>query len=265
MKLEKVGDEKQRFGNLWIVAKAGKLVEEVSAAPSMSVELIANPKDIEKLIVFAARSTYKGHKDQSYDKMPETRVKKMLEIFLSSGHGSVIEHGMFTFDIRNISRALTHQLVRHRMGSYTQESQHYIDYGKIMFVMPDKLTEEQKHIFRESCVRAFRTYRKFINAGYPSHEARGILPNAVASRIVASFNARSLYNFFGLRCCHRNTWEIKELAWRMLVICKAAAPTLFKFAGPRCQQLGFCPEGNLCCGIYSRMPKKGFGEMFEVK
>jgi len=235
--------------------------ERVSPTPPMSVQLIAYPKDIEKLIVFAARSTYKGHEACEWNKLPEIdkTVKRMLRTFLQCGHGSVIEHGLFTFDIRNVSRALTHQLVRHRMASYTQESQHYIDYDKMTFVMPDKLTPTQKQIFLESCRNAFKTYRDMIDAGYPHSEARGILPNAVATRVVASFNARSLYNFFGLRCCHRNTWEIKKLAWKMLAICKKAAPILFENAGPRCFQLGFCPEGKLHCGVYEDISVYGLG------
>lgn len=244
--------------NIWYVKKDGE--EKVLPAPPMDVQLIAYPQAIEKIIVFAARSTYKGHEAKSLKEVTEKQVQKMVPIFLASGHGSVIEHGMFTFDIRNVSRALTHQLVRHRIASPTQESQHYINYGRIMFIMPDKLTGKQRKLFLLAYRDAFRTYRKLINEGYPSHEARGILPNATASRIVISINARSLYNFFGLRCCERNTWEIKELAFKMLKLCYKAAPILFSIAGPRCLQLGFCPEGNLTCNKYPRHPRKPFGE-----
>ena len=232
-------------------------------APPMKVDLVAYPKDIERLIVFAAKSTYKGHQAESLDEMPNDNVRRMLETFLKCGHGSVIEHGLFTFDIRNVSRALTHQLVRHRIASYTQESQHYINYNEMMFVSPDKLSKEQKGIFLKACDSAFRTYRDLIDAGYPSSEARAILPNSVASRVVASFNARSLQNFFGLRCCHRNTWEIKKLAWGMLGICRSVAPTLFGKMGPRCVQFGFCPEGKLSCDKYPQYPRKPFGEILE--
>jgi len=226
----------------------------------MSVSLIAYPKDVEKFIAFAARTTYKGHKAGSPSDIDPKWAKKMLKTVLSCGHGSVIEHGVFTFDIRNISRALTHQFVRHRIASYTQESQHYINYGKLMVVMPKKLTPAGKRVFMYACKHAFEKYRQLIDFGLPHHEARAVLPNAVASRLVASLNARSLYNFFGLRCCERNTWEIKELAWRMLALCRTAAPTLFSIAGPRCVQLGFCPEGANTCPVYKRVPRKPFGK-----
>jgi thymidylate synthase (FAD) len=143
------------------------------------------------------------------------------------------------------------------MASYTSESQHYIKYDRLMVVVPMGLSVLQSRDFLQSCINAFKAYRALIDQGYPSFEARAVLPNATACRIVVSMNARSLYNFFDLRCCNRNTWEIKVLAYRMLEECAGAAPMLFSLAGPRCMRLGFCPEGKLSCGA---VPAKAMGK-----
>jgi len=242
--------EIKKFENVvWLAVKEDERdVIEVREAPQMDVRLVSYPKDIEKLIAFAARATYKGHVAETVKDVPLGRALNMVQTVVECGHGSVWEHAVFTFDIRNISRACTHQIVRHRMASYTQESQHYISYDKLMVVRPDKLDKNQLTMFTEACKEAFMKYRGLIESGYPHSEARSVLPNAVAARLVMTVNARSLYNFFGLRCCARNTWEIHTLAWKMLAMCKEISPTLFAAAGPRCWQLGFCPEGRNTCG-----------------
>lgn len=229
------------------------------AAP-LEVRLIGIMPRTEELIAFAARTTWKGHKAESVEDISRKRAKALCDTLTACGHGAGIEFAWFVFDVRNASRSLTHQLVRHRMASYMQESQHYIDYeGGIVVVEPDVANEEEREAFYTACREANYNYNELVEMGMAPYVARQVLPNATASRIVVGMNARSLYNFFGVRCCHRNTPEIKKLAWKMLRICKSAAPELFRRAGPRCWQLGFCPEGKKTCAKYG-LPVRSFGQ-----
>lgn len=178
---------------------------------------------------------------------------------LESGHESVLEHATFTFAIEGISRACSHQLVRHRMASYSQQSQRYVNMDGFDYVTPESL-KGQIYMgpdgIRETYADIMRDlndiYQQMIEDGAPEEDARYILPNACTTNIVVTMNARELRHFFSLRCCERAQWEIKQLAEMMLALVKEVAPTLFEDAGPRCKALGYCPEARGC----GRMPKK---------
>lgn len=183
---------------------------------------------------------------------------------LASGHESVAEHASFTFAISGVSRALTHQLVRHRIASFSQQSQRYVKMDGFEWVMPKSIDYSDKmcrtklicdpdtpfihDAYIELMDEIQSLYEQFVEAGIPEEDARYILPNACTTNVVVTMNARELRHFFRLRCCERAQWEIRELADKMLKLCKEVAPVIFDNAGPSCVQTGRCPEGKKSCG-----------------
>lgn len=186
--------------------------------------------------------------------------QKPLMAALRSGHESVLEHAVYTFEVKGVSRALTHQLVRHRIASYSQQSQRYVRMAYSSrdcfdYVMPKSIWDNpEARVLYDNHMRATaEIYGRLVDCyKLPMEDARYILPNACTTNIVITMNARELRHFFALRCCERAQWEIRELANRMLKICKEISPIIFDNAGPRCEQLGYCPESKSC----GRMPKK---------
>lgn len=186
-------------------------------------------------------------------------VTKSLKAAMASGHSAVLEHWSATFAISGVSRALTHQLVRHRLASYSQQSQRYVNMDWFEYVIPKSIENHEKTWDEEGKTDVAKWYTnvmeglsvfyaKLIEAGIPEEDARYILPNACTTNIVVTMNARELRHFFRLRCCSRAQWEIRELANRMLELCKEVAPVLFEDAGPSCAATGRCPEGKKSCG-----------------
>lgn len=175
--------------------------------------------------------------------------EKTLNRTISSGHESVIEHVSFTFMIKGVSRALLAQLTRHRIASYSVESQRYCDMSEMPVVVPESI-KRNKEILNEygvvlDAIKAF--YHKALKEGVPKEDARFILPQAVKTNIVLTMNARELRHFFSLRCCNRAQWEIRALADEMLRLCKEKCPVIFSDAGPGCVR-GKCPEEKPCGG-----------------
>jgi thymidylate synthase (FAD) len=176
------------------------------------------------------------------------KAKRIIKRVTGYGHVSVIEHAYFTFSIEGVSRAMTHQLVRHRMASYTQQSQRYVTYDSLKkYVTPPSIMNnmEAKRIFDEELAKISETYKKLLNLKIPKEDARFILPNAARTNVIVTMNARELRHFFNLRCCARAQWEIREAATEMLRQAKTVAPILFEKAGPSCVKLGYCPEGRM--------------------
>ena len=173
---------------------------------------------------------------------------KALEHALKGGHESVIEHVSFTFHISGVSRALLAQLTRHRVGiSFSVQSQRFCDMGEMPLVIPESI-KENKELLNEfgivmDAVKAF--YHKAVKAGIPKEDARYVSPQAATTELVLSANARELKHFFSLRCCNRAQWEIRELADRMLAICKNKCPVIFADAGPGCVN-DICHEERPC-------------------
>ena len=174
---------------------------------------------------------------------------KALRGALESGHESVAEHAGFTFRIEDVSRVLLAQLTRHRLASFSVQSQRYcgIPYNA---VVPESVTNAPNHVFRRfvSAVESsHKAYDWLIENGIPAEDARMVAPEGEMTEFVMTMNARELRHFFSLRCCNRAQWEIRELAWRMLKEVYVVAPELFKDAGPGCLR-GPCPEGKRGCG-----------------
>lgn len=187
------------------------------------------------------------------------RYEKMVELVqhcISSGHMSVLEHVSFTFAISGVSRALSHQLVRHRMASYSQQSQRYVKSGELEYVCPPSLNEEtslERAFFLDSLKAAEHAYRTMLDAGVPAEDARFVLPQAVATNLVMTMNCRELLHFIEERCCNKAQWEINALAWEIRDCLIATLPDVFEASGAKCKRLGFCPEEK-SCGWF---PQKG--------
>jgi len=213
----------------------------------MKVELVKYTSDPERLCAAAALSC---HSEKSMaeliDEISKEEIKSILKETMSRGHMSVIEHASFSFSIKDVSRSLTHQLVRHRLASYSQQSQRYVEIENPSYVMPDTIDQDEKskEEFEEMIEDIWKQYEKFIERGVPEEDARFILPNATTSNITVTMNARELRHFFKLRCCERAQWEIRSLAWEMLDIVRNVAPIIFQDAGPPCDD---CPEPDYPC------------------
>lgn len=217
----------------------------------MNVELLQYPDNPERAVATAARLCYApvGAKELM-ETMPPERVQSVLSTIMKSGHFSTLEHVSYTFAVDGVSRALTHQLVRHRLASFNQQSQRYVKFTEgAETVKPDTVShdEEANRIFDEAINAVLEGYQKLLDAGIPAEDARYLLPNAAETKIVITMNIRELLHFFSLRCCNRAQWEIREMAHRMLALVKPTAPYIFMDAGAPCVR-GTCPEGKMTCG-----------------
>ncbi len=225
----------------------------------MNVTLLNFTPDPEKIVSIAAKLCYS---DSAIGEL-EGRVKgisheKFLSKILNLGHLSVLEHASFTLGIEGISRATSHQLVRHRLASYSQQSQRYVKSPQqAEYVIPPSVNgnPEDKKKFEEFVERCYALYEEMVSSGVPKEDARYVLPNAAATKIIVTMNARELLHFFELRCCERAQWEIREMATQMLKLLKGVAPIIFKEAGPGCVS-GSCPEGDMTCGKPKEVRKK---------
>ena len=225
------------------MAKEGKL----------KVKLISWTKNAEGTVTAAIRQCYSAvGAEELVKKIDKKKQKKLIALVKSSGHTSTVEHANFTFAIEGISRACSHQLVRHRIASYSQQSQRYVDLSKkeLVYILPPliKADEKKKLEFKKMMEGIEEMYKKMIKDGVKPEDARFILPNACETKIVVTMNARALINFFGLRCCQRAQWEVRALAEKMLVLMKKKAPLLFTGVGPSCETEKICWEGDLSCG-----------------
>lgn len=225
----------------------------------MRVYLLTHTPDPERAIAMAAKLCYSPSNIGELRGMVEAESQEaFLDKIIGMGHLSVLEHAVFTFGIEGISRATSHQLVRHRVASYSQQSQRYVRAGKdFEFVIPHTINQNEEH--RERFVKAVeglhRIYSELVDAGIPAEDARYLLPNAAATKIIVTMNARELLHFFTLRCCERAQWEIRDMACEMLKLVKEITPVIFKKSGPGCVR-GKCPEGVMTCGRPDEIRKK---------
>ncbi|MDR1245245.1 MAG: FAD-dependent thymidylate synthase [Endomicrobium sp.] len=217
----------------------------------MNVKLLKSTKDAEKICAVAARLCYSAAKIDDIDENFTTdkdKVKDLLSKVISSGHHSVLEHASFTFGVEGVSRALLAQLTRHRIASFSVQSQRYVKFKSgIDFVFPNTIKKDEKLLekYNNFLKSTESLYKEFLDAGIPAEDARYILPNAATTQIIITMNARELRHFFSLRCCNRSQWEIKEMACRMLSLARKESPLLFKDAGPDCLREG-CSETSTC-------------------
>ena len=217
----------------------------------MDVTLLYHTPEPERAVATAARLCYApvGGRELM-ESLTDEKIRKVLTTIMASGHFSTLEHASYTFAIEGVSRALTHQLVRHRLASFNQQSQRYVKFKEEPpIVRPASVdtNPEAAQAFDEAIEACWQAYDKLVQAGVPAEDARYILPNACETKIVVTMNIRELMHFFSNRCCNRAQWEIRELAWKMLELVRPTAPFIFRTAGPGCMR-GACPEGKMCCG-----------------
>lgn len=218
----------------------------------MKVKLISHTKDPEKVIAAAIRQCYSPDSaSEMKNKLTDAEAGKFIKMVVSSGHTSTIEHASFTFSIEGVSRVLTHELVRHRIASYSQQSQRYINAKKFGFVTPPTISSKKEalEIYDQTIKELAQKYDHLIELGIPKEDARFLLPNAADVKIVVTMNARSLFNFLARRMCNRAQWEIRTMAYMMHRELMKVAPKLFKYAGPTCKTEEICWEGDLHCGL----------------
>ena len=218
------------------------------------VRLISKPENMLKTIYTACRTCYSADSPLNiYDcdsAQDEEKMLKLISRVISSGHYSTIEHIQISFAISNISRACSHQLVRHRHMSFSQKSQRYVkEKGEIDYVIPQKIAAnaELNKKFEDFMTLVAKQYQEFTEAGIPAEDARAILPNATASSLVVSLNLRELIHFANLRLCTRAQLEIRTLAKLMCKAVIAEEPWLAAHLVPKCERLGYCDEDK-CCG-----------------
>jgi thymidylate synthase (FAD) len=218
----------------------------------MNVTLLEHTPNPERMVALAARLCYSPVSiGELRDKLESADIEKFLDKIMSLGHHSVLEHVSFTFAIEGISRVTTHQLVRHRIASFSQQSQRYVSHKEhFTSIVPDSIAGngEALRIFDDMSDTVHRAYGRLIELGIPAEDARYILPNSTETKIIMTMNARELLHFFGLRCCERAQWEIRRMSIEMLRLVKRVAPVVFRVAGPGCVA-GPCPEGQFCCGM----------------
>ncbi len=218
----------------------------------MEVRLINYTKDPEKIVAQSARLCYSALSVEDLEeKLTNESITKLINKIMKLGHYSVLEHATFTFAIEGISRVTSHQLVRHRLASFSQQSQRYVKINKegFPYIVPKTIAQEGKlnKIFINAVEKLDGIYQLLLDYNIDAEDARYILPQAVTTKIIITANARELLHIFRLRCCNRAQWEIREAAIEMLKKVKYIAPTIFKNAGPPCI-LGPCSEGELSCG-----------------
>ncbi|MGE4273367.1 MAG: FAD-dependent thymidylate synthase [Desulfitobacterium sp.] len=216
----------------------------------MNVELIQYTPDPEKVIAAAARLCYSPDPvPELMERLDDEKVADFVQKLRSMGHLSPFEHISFQFSIDGVSRALSHQLVRHRIASYSQRSQRYVKESGFEFVTPPSIRKNPQALERfERIMNTLQEEYQALLEAAPAEDARYILPNACTTSLMATFNARSLMNFFEHRTCMRAQWEIRILAERMLELVREVAPNVFGQAGPTCVTQGVCHEGAMSCG-----------------
>lgn len=249
---------------------------------NLKVTLITHTPNPLKTVAMAAKLCYsKAGIEKINENMSDEDAKNFMEMLLTFGHLSPLEHASFTFGIEGVSRTLTHQLVRHRLASYSQQSQRYVNEKQFEYIVPPAIKEDEEALaeFSKSMEDIQASYdnirdiltknhtKKLIKEGLDEKEARSkalklanedarfVLPGACESKIIVTMNVRELKHFFTLRTCTRAQWEIREMATEMLKLAKEVSPVLFKDAGPSCVR-GKCTEGAMTCGRAKEIREK---------
>lgn len=248
----------------------------------INVQLLAYTPEPEKTIACAAKLCYSPAEiDTIKDGLTDEKTASFIDMLSTIGHESPIEHASFTFGIEGVSRSLLAQITRHRMASFSVQSQRYVAENAFEFVLPPEIEsipeakeeylkamkEDQEHYNRLTEMLKEKHYADFIAQGVSEkaakskaekkaiEDARFVLPNACTTKMVCTMNARSLKNFFSIRCCNRAQWEIRELATLMLAEVRKVAPHIFANMGPSCL-CGPCPEGKMSCGKMKEVREK---------
>lgn len=249
----------------------------------LHVTLISHTAEPEKVVAAAAKLCYSASGvDDLLENLTPEKTAQFVQMLASLGHESPIEHASFTFGVEGVSRSLLAQLTRHRIASFSVQSQRYVRLDDFQFVIPPEIEADpaSKEVFLEAMKQQGAEYlslaaslqekhtRELMAQGLSEKEAtkkaekmanedaRFVLPNACETKLVVTMNARSLKNFFALRCCNRAQWEIRALAEEMFKLVYQVAPNLFAQAGPSCVACGHCTEGKMTCGKIQEVQAK---------
>ncbi|OQX81516.1 MAG: hypothetical protein B6D56_02270 [Candidatus Omnitrophica bacterium 4484_70.1] len=232
----------------------------------IKVKLLSFTKEAKKILYASARQCYS--KESAYriykkERVPPKKLEKFIAHLIEKRHLSPLEHINFTFSIEGISRVCTHQLVRHRIASYSQQSQRYVDLEDFRIIIPPLIEKNKKakKIFLQTIDYLRKQYKllkeiltkdKELTKEEINQDIRFLLPQATETKIVVTMNARQLLHFFSERLCLRAQWEIRNLANLILKECRKVLPEVFNFAGPKCKVLKYCPEKNTKCPLYPK-------------
>jgi thymidylate synthase (FAD) len=236
------------------------------------VALLRYTPEPEKTVALAAKLCYSDSDiDQLKGDIDLKDTSKFINMLIKMGHLSPIEHATFTFSIEGVSRAFLAQVTRHRIASFSVKSQRYVGADKTFnYIIPPSIealgqeAAEEYNAQMKQIHNWYTAWQQRLGEGEASNEdARFVLPNAAETKLVMTMNARELMHFFGLRCCNRAQWEIREVAWRMLEEVTKVAPNLFKNSGPSCV-FGACKEGKMTCGKASQV-KERRQKLFDTK
>ncbi|MBO8169298.1 MAG: FAD-dependent thymidylate synthase [Thermoanaerobacteraceae bacterium] len=225
----------------------------------MKVSLLSYTEDPEKKVAAAARLCYSTVGAQELlEDLDDKKTAEFLRKLISMGHLSPLEHAVFTFAVEGVSRVLSHQMVRHRIASYSQKSQRYVSEHNFSYIIPPSIQKNPEALakYREKMSLIAQSYAELAEI-VPKEDARYILPSACETKFICTFNARSLLNFFQHRCCRRAQWEIRELAEEMLRLVRQVAPVMFEKAGATCDVYGVCYEGKMSCGRAKKIMTRG--------
>lgn len=242
--------------------------------PKLKVTLLTYTPEPQKLMAAAAKLCYaRADIDTVMDGLTPEKTEGFIDMLSGLGHESPMEHMNFTFGIENVSRSLLAQITRHRHASFSVQSQRYVKEFDFEFITPPQIEKNPhaKELYLKTMQDIAASYnaladmlkKEYVESGMGEkaaekkaiEDARYVLPNACTTKMIVTMNARSLMNFFKLRCCNRAQWEIRELAFQMLMLVKDVAPNVFRDAGPSCIR-GGCSEGKMSCGEADKVREK---------
>ncbi len=213
----------------------------------MNITLLAHTPEPERLVAASAKLCYSDADIADIAAIEADKAGEFIDK-LPEAHESPFEHVTFTFGIEGVSRAMLAQITRHRIASFSVQSQRYVDMADFRYVVPPSIAgnEVVKGLYHKIMSVSRECYNLIRSFDIPAEDARFVLPNACETRMIVTMNARELLHFFSLRCCKRAQWEIRAVAEEMLRLCREVAPTIFAKAGPGCVR-GRCPEGEMGC------------------
>lgn len=216
----------------------------------IQVKLISYPEEAELIAKMAGLICYSGEKVfEEIKEKASIKPDEYLAAIVKSGHLSIIEHNVFVFYVSGLSRVTSHQLVRKRIASFSQQSQRYVNAENFDYITPEKIKNSDFHKDYTRIVKeTHELYQKMVDNGINKEDARYILPNATSTQMIVSMNAHALIDLLVRRLCIRSQWEIQELAERMLEEVTKVAPTIFRNLGAFCDFYGYCPENSHSCG-----------------
>ena len=246
------------------------------------VTLLSHTPDPDATIAAAAKLCYSSSDiDALRERITAEEAERFVKMLASLGHQSPLEHSLFIFGIEGVSRSLLAQITRHRIASFSVQSQRYVRISNFEYIVPPAIEADEEAVreFNDTMNILAEKYDKLTEILYKTEyqrlidegedeksaakkaektaieDARFVLPNAAATKMVVTMNARSLLHFFEERCCNRAQWEIRDVATQMLKLVKEVAPAVFSKAGPPCVK-GACPEGKMTCGKAAEMREK---------